>query len=258
MTSTGQPGQASENVNTPPQEARESPRHNRRLPTDRFPLPGHRRTWPGIMLSLIALAGVALVVACGSHQATPGGTSAPTGGAPTAPGSVKASQVNQAPTSSSQATAHFPPAAQVAESGGALSLPTDMQSSVLAWQSGPGGTDLAAVTSIFGHALQAAANRQYLPMRFACIQLARSVSTAEAGPQIPVAAMQTLYGTALAELAKGAADCQAAITVTPGDEELETIVNSTMRQQATSELAAGARDIFRSTAEIEIASRQSR
>ena len=36
-----------------------------------------------------------------------------------------------------------------------------------------------------------------------------------------------------------------------------TKVNATMRQRAASELAAGARDIFRSTAEIEIASRQS-
>ena len=34
-------------------------------------------------------------------------------------------------------------------------------------------------------------------------------------------------------------------------------MNATMRQQAASELAASARYIFRSTAEIEIASRQS-
>jgi hypothetical protein len=209
------------------------------------------------MLSLMALAGVALIIVGATHQATPGGKSAATAGAPTSPGSLKASQVNQAPTSSSQAQVHFPSAAQVAASGGALAVPTSLQSRVTAWQSGPGGTDLAAVTRLFGDTLQAGAHRQYAQMRSACIQLAHGVSTAEAGPQIPVAAMQMLYEKALAELAKGAADCQAAITVKPGDEELKTNVNATMRQQAAAELAAGARDIFRSTAEIEIASRQS-
>ena len=174
-----------------------------------------------------------------------------------APGSSKASQVNQAPNGSSKAKGKVPSAAQVAESGGALSLLANMQSRVIAWQSGPGGTHLAAVTRLFADALQAGDVRQYFDMKSACVQLTHGVSTAEAGPQIPVAAMQMLYAKALAELAKGAADCQAAITIKPGDESPETEVNATMRQQAASELAAGAREIFRSTAEIEIASRQS-
>jgi hypothetical protein len=196
------------------------------------------------------------VVGGGSHQATSGGTSAATGGASAAPGSIKASPVNQAPHSSSKAKAKLPTAAEVAESGGALSLPADMQSRVIAWQSGPGGTHLAAVTRLFGDALQARGARQYVNMRTACTRLAHSVSTAEAGPQIPVAGMQTVYGQALTELAKGAADCQAAITIKPADESLGTNVNATTLRQSTSELAAGATDIFRSTALIEIASRQ--
>ena len=257
MTSPSQLGQASEDSNKLPQEAHESPRHTRRRPAGRFSLPRNKRTWLGIMLSLIALAGVALAVGGGSHQATSGGTSAATGGAQAAPGSIKASQVNQAPNSSSKAKAKFPSAAQAAESGGALSLPANMQSRVIAWQSGPGGAHLAAVTRLFGDALQAEGVRQYFAMKSACTQLTHSVSTAEAGPQIPVAAMQMLYGKALAELAKGAADCQAAITIKPGDESPVIAVNATIRQQAAAELAAGARDIFRSTAEIEIASRQS-
>jgi hypothetical protein len=256
MTSPGQLGQASKR-NQPPQGAHKSPRGTRRRPTGRFSLLRNKKTWLGITLSLIALAGVAMAVAGGSPKATSGGTSAATGGAPAAPSSIKASQVNQAPTSSSKAEGKVLSAAQVAESGGALSLPANMQSRVIAWQSGPGGTDLAAVTRLFGDALQAGGDRQYVEMRSACVQVTRSVSTAEAGPQIPVAAMQMLYGKALAELAKGAADCQAAIIVKPGDEDLDTDVNATMRQRAESELAAGARDIFRSTAEIEIASRQS-
>jgi hypothetical protein len=244
MTSPGELGQASQDSNQPPQEAHEPPRHTRRRPTGRFSLPRNKGTWFWIMVSLIALAGVALVVVGGgSHQATSGGTSAATGGAPAVPGS--------------KAKGKVPSAAQVAESGGALILPASMQGRVIAWQSGPGGKDLDAVTRLFGDALQAGGERQYSRMRSFCIQLTHSVSTAEAGPQIPVAAMQMLYGKALAELAQGAADCQAAITIKPGAETLGTTVNATKRQQAASELAAGATDIFRSTAEIEIASRQS-
>ncbi len=163
MTSPGQLGQTSEDSNEPPQEAHESPRDTRRRPADRFSLPRNKRTWLGITLSLIALAGVsaaliAVAVGGGSHQATSGGTSAAAGGAPAAPGSIKASQVNQAPnSSSSKAKGKVPSAAQVAESGGALSLPANMQSRVIAWQFGPGGTHLAAVTRLFGDALQAGA-----------------------------------------------------------------------------------------------------
>ena len=265
MTSLGQMGQASENSNQPPQGAHKSPRGTRRRPTGRFSLLRNKGTWFWIVVSLIALAGVALVVDGGSHQAISGATSAATGGAPAASSSLKASQANQAPNSSRQAnqtlnSSHakgkVPSPAQAAESAGALRPPANMQSSVLAWQSGPGGTDLAAVTRLFGDALQAEALRQYVDMRIACTQLAHSVSTAEAGPQIPVAAMQTVYGQALTELAKGAADCQAGISIKQEDETFGTKVNATMRKQAASELAAGARDIFRSTALIEIASRQ--
>jgi hypothetical protein len=263
MISPGQLGQASKDSNRPPQEAHESPLHTRRRPTGRFSLPRNKWTWLGIikwiwlgiMLSVIALVGVTLAVGGRSHQATSDGRSAATGGAPAAPGSITASQG----PNSSKAKGKVPTAARVAESGGALSLPTSMQGRVIAWQDGTGGKYLAAVTRLFGDALQAGGARQYSQMRSACIQLTGSVSTAEAGPQIPVAAMQILYGKALAELAKGAADCQAAIAIKPtGDAEtVGFVVNAAERQKAASELATGAKDIFRSTAEIEITSRQS-
>jgi hypothetical protein len=258
MTSPGQLGQASEDSNQPPQQAQEPRRGTRRRP-GRFALLRSKGTWFWIMVSLIALAGVALAVDGGSLKVTSGGTSAATGGAPAAPGSSTASQVNQPPNSSGKAEGKVPTASQAAKSGGALSLPADMQSRVIAWQDGPGGKHLAAVTRLFGNALQAGGARQYWQMRSACIQLTRSVSTAEAGPQIPVAAMQMLYGKALTELANGAADCQAAIAVKPtgDDETVGFVVNATKRQQAASELAAGARDIYRSTAEIAIAHRHS-
>jgi hypothetical protein len=253
MTSPDQLGQASDDSNQPPHEAHVS----RRRPAGRFRLPRNKGTWFWIMVSLIALAGVALAVDGGSLKVTSGDTSAATGGAPATVGSSKASQVNQPPNSISEAKGKAPTAAQAAENGGAIRLPASMQSRVVAWHSGSGGKYLADVTRLFGNALQAGGERQYMGMRIACTQLTHSVSIAEAGPQIPVAAMQSLYGKALAELAKGAADCQAAITLEPGAEDLGTKVNVTVRQQAASELAAGARDIFRSTAEIEIAGRQS-
>ena len=148
-------------------------------------------------------------------------------------------------------------AAKLAEDGGALSLSASMQSRAASWQSGPGGRDLTAVSSRLGQALQASGIRQYTSMKSACTQLASSVVTAEAGPQIPDAAMQNLYAKALAELAKGAADCRTAISVaSTGDETTQAHVNTTMLHQATSEISAGATDVFRATAEIEIVSRQ--
>lgn len=243
MTSPGKLDQASEDGN-------EMPRDSRQRHADRFSLPGTRRTWSGILLILIALAGVALIVGGGIRLTASGGTSSVTGGAPASPGSVSTGQVN-----SSKARVNLPSAAQVAASAGAVTVPTDMRSRVIAWQSGPGGRDLAAVTRQFGEALQAEALKQYAEMKFACTQLAHRLSTAEAGPTIPIAAMQSLYVKALGELAKGAADCQAAIALESGDESLEAIVNAGLRQQAASELATGSKDIFRATAEIEIASR---
>jgi hypothetical protein len=262
MTDPGRLGQAPNDISEPSQEAHE-PSQDTQQARRRFSLPRNNRAWLGITLSLIALAAVstALIIAVsggGSHQAT----SSASGATGAAPGTIPAAQAPaaQAPSSgvSNAKGGKVPSAAQVAESGGALSLPTSMQSRVVTWQFGRGGTRLAAVSSLFGTALQNKALKQYPLMKQTCIQLARSVPTAQAGPPIPVAAMQTLYVQALTELAKGAADCQAAITVTPnGDESLQIHINAALLNQSVSELAAGSRDIFRSTAEIEIASRQS-
>jgi hypothetical protein len=69
--------------------------------------------------------------------------------------------------------------------------------------------------------------------------------------------MQNLYTKALSDLAKGAADCRAAISIkASGDETTQANVDTATLHQATAELSAGATDIFRSTAEIEILSRQ--
>jgi hypothetical protein len=264
MTSPGELDRASADGNEPQQETHEPPQDTGRQPPGRLPLRRRKTAWLGITLSLLALAGVtaaliAVVAGGGSHQPTSDAASPPPapGGASAAPGSIKASPVNQGRRSTSKATGTFPSAAQEAASGGALGLPADMRSRVMAWQFGPGGTHLAAVTRLFGDALQAGGERQYWQMRTFCIELAGSVSTAQAGPQIPVVAMQTLYGQALTELANGAVDCRAAITVKPGDESVVTkVMNTALLHRSLSELGLGAREIFRSTAEIEIAGRQ--
>jgi hypothetical protein len=263
MTDPGQLDQTAEDSSERPRGAHERSRDTQQQSASRFSLAHSRRAWIGIALSVIALAGVtaaliAIATGGGTRQANSsvGGPSAATDTAPGSGVSGRASG-NSGSSGVSKAKSNVTSAAQLAESGGAISLPTNMKSSVLTWQSGRGGTDLAAVSSQAGNALQAAGIRQYSAMKYACAQLAGSVSTAQAGPPIPVATMQRLYAKALAELAKGAADCRSAISSTPdGDETVETAVNTKILHQSMSELAVGVNGVFRSTAEIDIASRQ--
>ncbi len=176
----------------------------------------------------------------GSASGTAGATggTAPRGGTSTAKGKVVS-------------------ASKLAQQGGALSPPSSKQSSVASWQSGTGGHDLTAVSNWLGDALQAGGIKQYAPMKSGCTHLASSVAAAQAAPRIPDAAMQKLYATALSQLAKGAADCRTALSLSPnGEETVQAHVDATTLHQATTELSAGATDIFRSTAEIQILSRQ--
>lgn len=250
MTSPVQPVQPSEDAEEPSDEPQ---------PAGRFSLSPHKSGWLWITVSVIAFAGlsaalIAVLIGAGTHQATVSGPSAGAAPGSTASGRIPATGT---PSGVTKANDSVISPTKMAEGGGALSLPTSKKRLAFNWQSGPGGKDLAAVSRWFGDALQSGGVRQYWTMRQACAQLTGSVATAEAGPRIPVAAMQVLYAKALAELAKGAADCRAAITAHPnGDESVKTHVDSTLIKLSVAELAAGARDIFRSTAEIEIVSRQ--
>ena len=218
-----------------------------------------RSGWLRVMLSVIAFVGlsavlIAVFIGTGTDQTKLSGPSVGPAPGTTTSGGIAASQ---APAGVTKAKGNVISAAKLAEGGGALSLPSRLRRPAVNWQSGAGGKDLAAVSRWFGDALQAGGIRQYSTMRYACAELAASVATAEAGPRIPDAAMQTLYARALAELAKGAVDCRMAIIRKPsGDETVDTRVNTTLLKLSVSELAAGARDIFRATAEIEIVSRQ--
>lgn len=258
MTSQNQPGPP-DNHNRPEETqpfAGRPPRSRAksRSPRSRFKI---GRLWIG--LSVIAVLGLSAALITyatgGPKQAASSGSSASGGTAPGAAGSTGGGTAPGGGTS--KAKGKVISAAKLAEKGGALSVPTSMQSRIASWQSGPGGRDLTAVSSRLGNALQAAGVKQYASMRYTCTQLAGNVVTAGAGPQIPDTAMQSLYTKALTELAKGAADCRTAISVKPsGDESTQANVATAMLHQSISELSAGATDIFRATAEIEIISRQ--
>ena len=247
MSGPDQPGQPSDDNYIPPEGRQQAAGRSSRP-----------RGWFWIGLSVIVLLGLSAALLAvgfgGTHQAASSDSSAGPGAALGTPGSTSGGTV---PKGTSTAKGEVVSAAKLAEKGGALGLPKNTQSQVISWQSGPGGTHLAAVSSGLGNALQAAGVRQYSSMKRACAQLAATVATAKAGPQIPEAAMQELFAKALAELAKGAADCQTAISVKlNGEGTVLAHLDTTMLHQSISELSAGATDVFRSTAEIQIISRQ--
>lgn len=250
MSSQDQPGQ-------PPEDGPEPSEDTQPQLSGRFSLYRNKSGWLRITLSAIAVVGLSAALIAvgfggGTHGASSGrrlvqGTALGTPSGKDGRISIGTGAVNGKVIS----------AAKAAENGGALSVPKSMQSSVVKWLSGPGGTDLAAVSNSMGDALQAAGIGQYASMKNACIQLAGSVTIAQAGPHIPVVAMQKLYAKALMELAKGSADCRIAISAKPdGEESVDAHVDARMVRLSISELGVGARDVFRSTAEIEIASRQ--
>jgi hypothetical protein len=257
MTSPDQPVPRSQDDHEVTEGADE-PSAGAEQPTTESSLRPPRSAWLRVMLAVIAFVGLSAVligvlIGIGTDQTKLSGGS---GGAPgpTTGGGIAATNAR---TSTTQAKGNVISAAKVAENGGALSLPSSMKRPAVNWEAGHGGKDLAAVSRWFGDALQAGGIRQYWTMRHACAQLTGSAATAEAGPKIPEPVMQTLYARALAELARGAEDCLAAITFKPhGDESVETHVDATLLHLSISELAAGARDIFRATAEIEIVSSQ--
>lgn len=262
MTSHDQPDQPPEGHHDLPEGTQQftgrSPRsHNKsRPPRSRFKT---RRLWVGLAaIAVVGLsAGLITYAVGGTHQSASSSSSSSSGPGGAAVGAAAASGGTAPKGGTSTAKGKVISAAKLAQKGGALSPSASMQSHVASWQSGAGGRDLNAVSSQLGAALQAGGIKQYTSMRFACTQLASSVTAAEAGPQIPDAAMQNLYAKALSDLAKGAADCRTAISIkASGDETTHPTVDMATFHQATAELSAGATDIFRSTAEIEILSRQ--
>ena len=206
MTSEDQPGQPTQDDHDPVEETQrldDLSSGSRRK--SRSPRAKRKSRWIGIGLSLAVLAGVAAAIVSitttGTHQVAASDSSAPGAASPGTTGSGSSGTASKGGTSTAKGKVIS--AAKLAEKGGALSPPTNMRNSVARWQSGAGGRDLTAVSNRLGQALQAGGIKQYSSMRYACAQLASSVATAAAGPQIPDAAMQKLYAKALTELGEG-------------------------------------------------------
>lgn len=239
------------------QQIGNQPSGSRRKSPSRRAKSGSR--WIGIGLAVAVIGGVTAAVisltTTGNPATVTAGNSPVPGSSSAATGSSNGVAAPKGGTSTAKGKVIS--AAKLAANGGALRPSTGKQTSIVRWQSGAGGHDLSAVSNRLGQSLQAGGIKQYASMRFACTQLASSVATAKAGPAIPDAAMQQLYATALSDLAKGAADCRAAISVkSTGEETTQANVDAAKLRQSTAELSAGSKSIFRATAEIQILARQ--
>ena len=223
-----------------------------------------------ILLPVLVLAGISAALvyifisggshAAGSRASSAAGAAAAAAEATSSAGPSPAVTHSPSPAvthSLSRASATEPKnAAALAASGGAMTVQPAHSAQAAKWAAGTGGTGLTAVSTQLGAVTQAAGMRQYANMKAACAKLAAGVKAAQAGPSIPQASMQARYATGLTDLAKGAADCQAAISEqTDGDEYVITHENSTLLSQSKSAFVAGAKALFEGTSEIQILGR---
>jgi len=215
--------------------------------------PSRRGRWPWIAASVMVLAGVTasvvyLTTTGNSHSDALGtGTTASAG----ATGLNPASPATSVPAQGGTTTAKPKSAAALGLAAGALNLPEKSKAQAAKWYAGRGGAALAVVSEQVGSVTQAGSLRQYATMKTSCSTLAADVRTAQSAPPIPHAAMQALYAKALTNLAAGAADCTKAISKRPeGDEQVRTNQDPALLRQSTAELQAGAKNLFRATAEI--------
>jgi hypothetical protein len=134
----------------------------------------------------------------------------------------------------------------------ALQWPPGLKHRILRWKAGPGGTALVTVEQQMGNSMQASGTGLYASMRTACASLASSAKQAQAGPPIPDAAMQQLYGKALAELSTAAVDCRNAIsTQQESDETLTVHVNKALLNRSRLEFTTASGKLYRATEQIQ-------
>jgi hypothetical protein len=193
-------------------------------------------------LAAAGLAAVALVVVLVVAFIAPQRTGSAAGGA------LGASSGNSEPITVHHRALRVTPEEAVAS----IKVPPHLAAALKRWDAGPGGAALAEVSKDLGSATQDAGVRLYNPMKQACVSLAGAITAAKAAPPIPGAAMQKSYGLALTKLSVGAADCRAGISVYPyGDEDVKTYENPARLHRSLSELAAGARDLYLATVDLE-------
>lgn len=122
---------------------------------------------------------------------------------------------------------------------------------VAAWKAGNGGTALTMISQQIGNVLIAHGIGQYAVMLEACVRLDSAVRNANTSAPIPDAAMQTLYGKALSLLATGAANCQAAITVSSeGEGAIVTHTRASVLNAAVADFNTGVRNLYSATSTI--------
>jgi hypothetical protein len=202
-----------------------------------------RLRWVRLICAIIASLGLSaiayLAVSGNSGQASSNSSGSAASTSPVAVGTT--ARPASAPVS----------AAGAATSARTAPLTPRHPAQVAAWKTGHGGAALAVVSTQLGHIMMTHDFRQFPDTKQACSKLAFAVKTAWASPPIPDAVMQQSYQAALAALAKAATGCQAAISVRQdGEEDLMVHEDVPMLNRAMSEIASGAKDLYRATDKI--------
>jgi hypothetical protein len=197
----------------------------------------------------VAAAGVAVAVFASPGGGSAGQVAGPDNGQ-AAPANTPGAQPAALPPSSPSTSRPQPPGSGLAKS--VLRWPPRLNRQIRRWEAGPGGKALAAVEEQMGTAMQSASLRLYPSMKLSCAGLASQISTAQAGPPIPDAAMQRQYARALSRLSRAAADCRSAISVDQtGDESEQTHVNGPLLKRSRLEFAEASATLYRAIGAIE-------
>ncbi len=191
------------------------------------------RRYHWVQITLSAVAVLAVVSVAGYFTSTNDAATAARAGSAASPSAV----ASVAPT-----------VTPIIPSPGPSPLQPAVPAQVAAWKAGPGGAALASVSQHLGEVLMTHGVGQFTEMKIACARLAAAVTTAQANVQIPDAAMQQEYHVALGLFATATAQCQGAISYKQaGDENVQTTVNTTALNQATSGFTTGSRDLYSAT-----------
>ena len=156
------------------------------------------------------------------------------------------------PSAGSPVTTTSPTAAAVPTATSASQGLSEKEvASLTKWNAHRGGVMLTVMSSQLGNATQAAGLKLFAQMRQACSKLATAVAAAKAGPSIPDPVLQRQYTEALSTLAKATAYCERGISARPyGDEDIKTHENVAMVNKSLAAFAAGAKKLYRATAQI--------
>jgi hypothetical protein len=209
-----------------------------------------RRRWA--LLAVVAAAAITAVVVISFHPA-PGGSVSP--GTAAGGGASAGDAPARAGThvgAGAQPVTHTPE-----DIIAAMKVAPNLAAMLRKWNAGSGGAALDKVSSYMTGAAQSGALKMIAAMKQECSSLAAAVLAASAKPRIPNTTIQAWYVTALQELTKAAADCQGAISVQSSAENLQTEEKPALLHQAQTELAVGAKDLYRVTVQLAAADRES-